>query len=86
MRRLIDPEVMRISEAEFFRASGVPSIEVMERAALALADAALERFPDAFPPSIPIYSIAIFSSKYKKIPTRGNICAIIFTGKSNLMR
>ena len=47
MRRMIDPEVMRNSEAEYFRSSGVPSIEVMERAARALADAALERFPDA---------------------------------------
>ena len=48
MRRLIDPEVMRVSEAEYFRASGVPSIEVMERAARALSDAALERFPGAW--------------------------------------
>ena len=47
MRRLIDPEVMRISEAEYFRTSGVPSIEVMERAARALADTILDRFPDA---------------------------------------
>ena len=48
MLRLIDPEIMRISEAEYFRSSGVPSIEVMERAARALSDAALERFPDAW--------------------------------------
>lgn len=48
MRKLIDPEVMQNCEAEYFRASGVPSIEVMERAARALADVALERFPDAW--------------------------------------
>ena len=48
MRRLIDPEIMRFSEAEYFRSSGVPSIEVMERAARALSDAALERFPGAW--------------------------------------
>ena len=48
MHRLIDPEVMRVSEAEYFRDSGVPSIEVMERAARALSDAALEHFPGAW--------------------------------------
>ena len=48
VRGLIDPEVMRFSEAEYFRASGVPSIDVMERAARALSDAVLERFPGAW--------------------------------------
>ena len=48
MRRLIDPEIMRVSEAEYFRTSGVPSIDVMERAARALSDAVLERFPGAW--------------------------------------
>ena len=48
MRRLIDPEIMRISEAEYFRSSGVLSIDVMERAARMLSGAALERFPDAW--------------------------------------
>ena len=47
MRRLIDPEIMRVSEAEYFRDSGVPSIEVMERAARALADAIIDHFPGA---------------------------------------
>ncbi len=47
MRKLIDPEIMRNSEAAYFRASGVPSIKIMERAARALADAVLERFPGA---------------------------------------
>ncbi len=45
MRRLIDPEVMRSCEAEYFRASGVASIDVMEVAARALAEVTLERFP-----------------------------------------
>ena len=48
MRKLIDPEVMRNCEAEYFRASGVPSIDVMECAARALSDAILERFPGAW--------------------------------------
>ena len=48
MRGLIDPEIMQVSEAEYFRGSGVPSIEVMERAARALSDAVLERFPGAW--------------------------------------
>ena len=47
MRKLIDPEIMRASEAEYFRSSGVPSIGVMERAARALSDAVLEHFPGA---------------------------------------
>ncbi len=39
MRRLITPQAMRQGEADYFASSGVSSIEVMERAAKALADA-----------------------------------------------
>ena len=48
MRMLIDPEIMRVSEAEYFQSSDVPSIEVMERAARALSGAVLQRFPGAW--------------------------------------
>ena len=47
MKVLIDPKTMRECEAAYFRDSGVRSIDIMERAAQALADTALERFPDA---------------------------------------
>ena len=47
MLRLISPAGMQESEKHYFETSGVPSIDVMERAAQALADAALSRFPDA---------------------------------------
>ena len=47
MKVLIDPKTMRECEEAYFRDSGVKSIDVMERAAQALADTALERFPDA---------------------------------------
>lgn len=47
MLRLISPEDMLSSEKHYFETSGVPSIKVMERAAQALADAALTRFPEA---------------------------------------
>ena len=39
MRPLIFPEEMRAKEARYFKTSGIPSIEVMERAAQALAGA-----------------------------------------------
>lgn len=45
MRRLITPQAMRQGEAAFFASSGVPSIEVMERAAQALADAISAELP-----------------------------------------
>ena len=38
MRTLITPQAMRAGEARYFASSGVPSIEVMERAATALAE------------------------------------------------
>ena len=38
MRTLITPQAMRDGEARYFASSGVPSIEVMERAATALAE------------------------------------------------
>ena len=47
MLRLISPADMQASERHYFQTSGVPSIDIMERAARALADAALARFPDA---------------------------------------
>ncbi len=47
MRLLISPEQMLETEKRYFAESGVPSIEFMERAAQALADAALTRFPEA---------------------------------------
>lgn len=47
MLRLISPADMQASEKHYFETSGVPSITVMERAAQALADTALIRFPDA---------------------------------------
>lgn len=47
MLRLISPQDMQSSEKHYFETSGVPSIDVMEKAAQALADAALARFPDA---------------------------------------
>lgn len=47
MLRLISPQDMLSSEKHYFETSGVPSINVMERAAQALTDAALTRFPEA---------------------------------------
>ena len=47
MLRLISPADMQASEKHYFETSGVPSIDVMERAARALTDAVLTRFPDA---------------------------------------
>ena len=47
MLRLISPADMQASEKHYFETSGVPSIDIMERAAQALADTALARFPDA---------------------------------------
>ena len=47
MLRLISPADMQASEKHYFETSGVPSIDVMEQAARALADTALARFPDA---------------------------------------
>jgi len=47
MLRLISPADMQACEKQYFETSGVPSINIMERAAQALADAALSRFPDA---------------------------------------
>ena len=45
MRTLITPQAMRDGEARYFAASGVPSIEVMERAAQALADVISAELP-----------------------------------------
>ena len=45
MRTLITPQAMREGEARYFAASGVPSIEVMERAATALADVISAELP-----------------------------------------
>lgn len=47
MLRLISPADMQASEKHYFETAGVPSITVMERAAQALANTALTRFPDA---------------------------------------
>ena len=44
---LISPERMLETEKQYFAESGIPSIEFMERAASALSDAALARFPEA---------------------------------------
>jgi len=46
MRRLISPSAMRVSELNYFETSGVPSIQVMERAAAALAQAVMEDVPE----------------------------------------
>ena len=45
MRTLITPQAMRAGEARYFAASGVPSIEVMERAAAALAGVIAAELP-----------------------------------------
>lgn len=45
MRTLITPQAMRDGEARYFAASGVPSIEVMERAAAALAGVIAAELP-----------------------------------------
>jgi len=45
MRRIIAPADMLRCEQAYFESSGVPSIEVMERAAAALRDAVLARHP-----------------------------------------
>ena len=45
MRTLITPQAMRAGEARYFAASGVPSIEVMERAATALAGVIAAELP-----------------------------------------
>ena len=45
MRTLITPQAMRAGEARYFAASGVPSIEVMERAATALARVIASELP-----------------------------------------
>ena len=47
MQMLISPEEMQKCEKRYFETSGVPSIEIMENAANALAYAALTRFPGA---------------------------------------
>ena len=47
MKSLISPADMQACEKRYFEASGVPSIEIMENAARALADTAVKRFPDA---------------------------------------
>lgn len=47
MLRLISPVDMQTSEQHYFETSGVPPIDVMERAAQALADTVLRRFPEA---------------------------------------
>ena len=45
MRRLILPEDMRACEARYFEATGVKSIDAMERASEALADVVRETVP-----------------------------------------
>lgn len=45
MRTLITPQAMRDGEARYFASSGVPSIEVMERAAWALASVIAAELP-----------------------------------------
>ena len=45
MRRLILPEDMRACEARYFEATGVKSIDTMERASEALADVVRETVP-----------------------------------------
>lgn len=47
MRKLISPQDMLQSEKTYFEISGVPSIDIMENAARKLAEAALDRWPDA---------------------------------------
>ena len=47
MYTLVEPEYMRAWEALYFRESSVPSITVMKRAARAVTDVVLDRFPDA---------------------------------------
>jgi len=47
MQPLISPQDMLACERNYFETSGVPSINIMENAARALADAALKRWPDA---------------------------------------
>ena len=47
MFTLVDPQYMRAWEALYFRESSVSSIVVMKRAARAVTDVVLERFPDA---------------------------------------
>lgn len=47
MQRLISPEQMLNAEKNYFETSGVKSISVMEKAAMALRDAVLSRFPRA---------------------------------------
>lgn len=47
VRMLISPEQMLAAEKRYFEESGVPSIDVMERAARSLADEALARWPMA---------------------------------------
>jgi len=47
MQLLISPERMLETEKQYFAESGVPSFCVMEKAARALADTALARFPEA---------------------------------------
>ena len=46
MRTLITPQAMRAGEARYFATSGVPSIEVMERAAAALAHVISAELPE----------------------------------------
>lgn len=45
MRTLITPQAMREGEARYFATSGIPSIEVMERAATALAEIVAAELP-----------------------------------------
>ena len=45
MQRVISPQAMQACEKHYFETSGVASIAVMERAAQALVQAALDRFP-----------------------------------------
>ena len=47
MQKLISPADMLACEKRFFETSGVHSIDIMENAARALADAAAKHFPDA---------------------------------------
>lgn len=47
MLQLISPKEMRQCEARYFESANVPSIEVMERAAEALAETTRVHFPDA---------------------------------------
>ena len=47
MLKLISPQDMLACEKHYFETSGIPSIDVMERAAAALSGTALARFPEA---------------------------------------